>query len=249
MSETNTGCNADELESGHPSRDRIIDAAVRERRERSRQRRDDLQNLARRDGGQRCKAENHHHRHRKERPAGAGESRTESGYRSHGSQNGNVARAVTIAHGALRVARRHENINTGADDDRRDGDRECPRWNVHCGCASEVTEQHRTDADRHGEAPADRAAPREQPRTEQAGEQEGEKRSRRRRVNTEIAKNGKKRNQQHAADADRADEQPDDYRDCRKCDKGSYRKNFYAQPAAKLVSSLVSNIVSRFITA
>jgi hypothetical protein len=61
-------------------------------------------------------------------------------------------------------------------------------------------------------------------------------------MNPETPEEHEKRDEQHPADADRADEQPDD---------GSYdcEGERSAQPAAKLVSSLVSSTASRFISA
>ena len=61
-------------------------------------------------------------------------------------------------------------------------------------------------------------------------------------MNAEVAEHCEKRNEQHTANADCADEQPHECRDHRECEKSN-------QPAAKLVSSLVSSTVSRFITA
>ena len=61
-------------------------------------------------------------------------------------------------------------------------------------------------------------------------------------MNAEVPEHRQKRNEQHAADTDGADEQPDDSRHNRECESRD-------QPAAKLVSSLVSSTVSRFITA
>ena len=65
-------------------------------------------------------------------------------------------------------------------------------------------------------------------------------------MNTKAAENREKRNEQNTADANCADEQSDDHRHDRKCESRTYLK---AQPAAKLVSSLVRSTVSRFITA
>ena len=61
-------------------------------------------------------------------------------------------------------------------------------------------------------------------------------------MNAQSAENREEWNQQNAADADGADEQSDDRRHDRECEGSD-------QPAAKLVSSLVRSIVSRFITA
>lgn len=61
-------------------------------------------------------------------------------------------------------------------------------------------------------------------------------------MNAQVAEQREKRNEQHAANADGADEQPDQRCDGSECEKS-------AQPAAKLVSSLVRSTVSRFITA
>ena len=61
-------------------------------------------------------------------------------------------------------------------------------------------------------------------------------------MNTEIAENREKRNEQNTADTDRADEQPDECRHHRECERS-------AQPAAKLVNSPVRSTVSLFITA
>jgi hypothetical protein len=61
-------------------------------------------------------------------------------------------------------------------------------------------------------------------------------------MDPEVAEDREKWDEQNTADANRADKQPDDRRYNRKGE-------ISAQPAAKLVSSLVRSTVSRFITA
>ena len=97
-------------------------------------------------------------------------------------------------------------------------------------------------AHRGGDAPVDAAAALVEPGSEDAGEEEAEERGRRGLVDRETPEQREERHHQHAADADRADEQANERGDRRKEQDG-------AQPAAKATSSLVRSTASFFRSA
>src|SRR5205085_6093485 len=189
--------------------------------------------------GQRHISEDHHDRHGKKRPAGAGEAGAEARRGADAGEQYLLAGAPAVALGRARWLRQ-ENVQAGGNDDQRDDDAERPRVDQRRGARAEEAEDHRAGAHRPGNAPVDAAPALVKPGADDAGEEESEERCRGRLVDREAAEQREKGNQHDAADADRADQQADERRDRRDGNEG-------AQPAAKATSSLVSSTASFFI--
>ena len=109
-----------------------------------------------------------------------------------------------------------KDVDAGPDDHQRDDHGERPGVDERSDARAAETEEQRGGADGQRDAPVDAAAALVEPGADDAGEKEAEQRGRRRRVDGEPAKERQERDHQHAADADRADEQANERGDRRK---------------------------------
>src|SRR5258708_5752490 len=153
MGEADADDQAGELEHRDESGDGPIDEAVPQGAERAGGGGDDLQHLARGDGGQRGVAEDDHQRNGEQRAARAGEARAEAGGSADDAEEDLLARAAAAVAVTAGDFQGNQDVETGGDDDEGDDDAERARVDERGGAGAEIAHYDGTGANGHPDAP------------------------------------------------------------------------------------------------